>query len=170
MHYTANGTAQKDRSSVGLIFAKEPPKREVFSLAVANLSLRIPPGADNYEREATFVFRNPAHIFGFMPHMHLRGKDIRAEVIYPDDRKETVLSVPHYNFGWQCVYRLEQPLAMPKGSKIHFIAHFDNSAKNPNNPDPTQEVRWGDQTWEEMMIGWTDVAFDREPQKPAVKK
>jgi peroxiredoxin len=170
MHYTANGTAQKDRSCVGLIFAREQPKRQVFSVAVANLGIRIPPGADNYERESSFTFRNNAHILGFMPHMHLRGKDIRAEVISPDGKKETVLSVPRYNFGWQSAYRLEEPLPMPKGSRIHFIAHFDNSSKNPNNPDPTKEVRWGDQTWEEMLIGWTDVAFDLPPQGTATKK
>jgi hypothetical protein len=110
-----------------------------------------------------------AYILAFMPHMHLRGKDIRAEVIYPDNRKETVFSIPHYNFNWQSSYRLAEPISMPKGSKIHFVAHFDNSAKNPNNPDPTKTVRWGDQTWEEMMIGWTDVAVDIKPPLTASK-
>jgi hypothetical protein len=94
--------------------------------------------------------------------MHLRGKDFLAEAIYPDGRKEVLLSVPHYNFNWQSVYRCATPVAMPKGSTIHFVAHFDNSAKNPNNPDPSKEIFWGDQTWEEMMIGWTDVVFDRK--------
>jgi peroxiredoxin len=170
MHYTANGKAQKDRSSVGIIFAKEPPKHEVFSVPVANLAIRIPPGVDNYQRESAHTFRNDVHIYGFMPHMHLRGKDILAEAIYADGRKETLLSVPRYNFNWQSVYRLEKPVPMPKGSRIHFIAHFDNSSKNPNNPDPTKEVRWGDQTWEEMLIGWTDVAFDQPPAKTATTK
>jgi hypothetical protein len=170
MHYTTTGKAEKDRSSAGLIFAKEPPTREVRSLAVANLGIRIPPGADNYLCESTFPFRNDMQILSFMPHMHLRGKDVVAEAIYPDGRKETLLWVPHFNFGWQSVYRLEKPLLMPKGSRIHFVAHFDNSAKNPNNPDPAKEVRWGDQTWEEMLIGWTDVAFDVSPQRPTVNK
>jgi peroxiredoxin len=163
MHYTANGTAQKDRSSVGLIFAKEPPKAEVHSLGILNQDIHIPPGDDNYKREATFTFRWPnARILSFMPHMHLRGKDVIAEAIYPDGRKEPLLSVPHYNFNWQSVYRCEKPLEMPRGTKVHFVAHFDNSAKNPNNPDPSRMVYWGDQTWEEMMIGWTDVAIDRK--------
>ena len=97
-----------------------------------------------------------------MPHMHLRGKDFLYEAILPDGKHETLLSVPRFDFGWQSVYRLLRPYAMPKGSKLHCVAHFDNSAKNPNNPDPTQEVRWGDQTWEEMMIGWMEVVFDHK--------
>ena len=149
---------------MGIIFAKEPPRREVRTFPVLNTSIRIPPGADNYERESTLVFRwDNAHVLGFMPHMHLRGKDVKCEAISPDGKTETVLWVPHYNFNWQSTYRLETPIHMPKGGKIHFVAHFDNSAKNPNNPDPTKEVRWGDQTWEEMMIGWTDIAFDIKP-------
>jgi hypothetical protein len=165
MHYTANGAAQKDRSSVGLIFAKEPPKQEVHSLAVANMRLEIPPGEANYERESSFLFPRDGKILSFMPHMHLRGKDFRAEAIYPDGRKETVLWVPHYNFNWQSVYRLDKPLVMPRGSRIHFVAHFDNSSANPNNPDPKQRVHWGDQTWDEMMIGWTDATFAPAPPK-----
>ena len=170
VHYTASGKATRDRSSVGIIFAKEPPKRELRTLPVMQYNLHIPPGADNYEAESTMRFNwDNAYILAFMPHMHLRGKDIRAEVIYPDNRKETVFSIPHYNFNWQSSYRLQEPISMPKGSKIHFVAHFDNSAKNPNNPDPTKTVRWGDQTWEEMMIGWTDVAVDIKPPLTASK-
>lgn len=160
MHYTANGKAATDRSTVGIVFAKEPPKKQVFSLAIANLGVDIPPGADDYQIEQTFKFGREGQILGFMPHMHLRGKDFKYEALYPDGRRETLLSVPRYNFNWQSVYRCAQPIPMPKGSTLHCVAHFDNSAKNPNNPDPTVEVRWGDQTWEEMMIGWTDVAFD----------
>jgi len=93
--------------------------------------------------------------------MHLRGKDFEYSVIYPDGKREIVLSIPRYDFNWQTFYRLEQPLRMPKGSKIHCVAHFDNSSANPANPDPTHEVRWGDQTWEEMMIGWIDYALDK---------
>jgi hypothetical protein len=164
MHYTANGTATKDRSSVGIIFAKEPPKREVRTFPIANTMINIPPGDGNYQREASRTFSfDAAQVIGFMPHMHLRGKDVMAEVIYPDGKRQTLLSVPRYNFNWQSIYRLEKPLPIPRGSKIHFVAHFDNSAKNPNNPDPTKLVRWGDQTWEEMLIGWTDLAFDITP-------
>jgi peroxiredoxin len=164
LHYTANGKAAKDRSSVAIMFAKEPPKREVRTVGVLNTNIQIPPGADNYERTKTFpINRENTHVLGFMPHMHLRGKDVKCEIIYADGKKETILWIPKYNFNWQSAYRLETPLDLPKGSKVHWTAHFDNSAKNPNNPDPTKEVRWGDQTWEEMMIGWTDMAWDIQP-------
>jgi len=96
-----------------------------------------------------------------MPHMHLRGKDFLYEAVYPDGKKEILLSVPRYNFNWQSIYRLEKPKPVPKGTKIQCLAHFDNSAKNLNNPDPTKKVFWGDQTWEEMMIGWMDYYYDR---------
>ena len=183
MHYTPNGKAQKDRSSVGIIFAKEPPERRVqtwpihnhafaagkvigssadgVANSIKNVALRIPAGADNYEMEASIDFKDNGHILNFMPHMHLRGKDFLYEAIYPDGKKETLLSVPRFNFGWQSVYRLEKPLPVPKGTVIHCVAHFDNSRKNPNNPDPSQTVYWGDQTWEEMMIGWMDFYYDR---------
>jgi hypothetical protein len=163
MHYTPNGKAQKDRSSVGLMFAKEPPEREAHTLGIANPRFAIPPGDDNYRVESWFTFREDGHILGFMPHMHLRGKSFVYEAIHPDGKKEVLLSIPRYNFNWQSSYRLARAYPMPKGSKVHCIAHFDNSDKNPNNPDPTLEVRWGDQTWEEMMIGWTEFVFDRKP-------
>jgi peroxiredoxin/mono/diheme cytochrome c family protein len=161
MHYTPNGKAQKDRSSVGLIFAKGPPERRVQTWPIHNPAFRIPPGADNYELEASFKFKENGYLLSFMPHMHLRGKDFLYEAIYPDGKKEVLLSVPRFNFGWQSVYRLAKPLPMSKGTEVHCIAHFDNSTKNPNNPDPTIAVFWGDQTWEEMMIGWIDFYYDR---------
>jgi peroxiredoxin len=161
MHYTPNGTVQKDRSYVGMIFAKEPPKRQAYSLPVLNARFAIPPKADNHQVESAWTFRDNALILSFMPHMHLRGKDFRYELIYPDGKTETLLWVPHFNFNWQSTYRLVEPKAVPKGAKIHCVAHFDNSAKNRNNPDPTKLVLWGDQTWEEMMIGWTEFAYDR---------
>jgi peroxiredoxin len=160
MHYTPNGRAQKDRSSIGLVFAREKPQHEVITLPVANPAFLIPAGADNYEVEQWWVFKEDAHILSFMPHMHLRGKDFRYEASYPDGRTETLLSVPRFNFNWQSVYRSAKPIAMPKGSRLHCVAHFDNSARNLNNPDPTKQVLWGDQTWEEMMIGWVDFIND----------
>jgi peroxiredoxin len=163
MHYTPNGVAQTDRSSVGLVLAKKPPERPVYTVPVLNPRFKIPPGADNHQVESEYLFEEDGRLLGFMPHMHLRGKDFRYEVIYPDGKKETLLSVPRYNFNWQSVYRLAEPKRMPKGTKLHCLAHFDNSAKNPNNPDPTLMVRWGEQTWEEMMIGWID--FAAEPKK-----
>jgi peroxiredoxin/mono/diheme cytochrome c family protein len=162
MHYTPDGTARKDRSSVGIIFAKQPPEHQVMTMPVLNPAFRIPPGDDTYKVESSFTFHGNAHIIAFMPHMHLRGKDFLYEAIYADGKHETLLSVPHYNFNWQSAYRLAEPKAVPEGTKLHCIAHFDNSTKNPNNPDATATVKWGDQTWEEMMIGWTDFVYDQD--------
>ncbi|HEV3258470.1 MAG TPA: redoxin domain-containing protein [Gemmataceae bacterium] len=164
VHYTPNGTAEKDRSSVGLIFAKKPPRHEMLVEPIANVAIKIPPGAGNYEAKAGFAFRRDGHISGFMPHMHLRGKDFRFEAIYPDGKTAVLLSVPRFNFNWQSAYRLAKPLPMPRGTRIRCTAHFDNSARNPNNPDATKEVRWGEQTWEEMMIGWMDYYYDSKAQ------
>jgi peroxiredoxin/mono/diheme cytochrome c family protein len=167
MHYTPNGKACRDRSSVAMIFAKGPPRHRVLTKPVYSTSFitrleKIPAGAENYKMEAEHEFERDAHLLHFMPHMHLRGKDFLYEAIYPDGKKEILLSVPRYNFGWQSVYRLADPVTMPKGAKLHCVAHFDNSAKNPNNPDPTRSIYWGDQTWEEMMIGWIDYYLDGE--------
>jgi len=170
MHYTPNGKEQKDRSKVGIVFAKEPPKFRVQTRPIINPTFlskldKIPAGADNYEIVSEFTFRKDGKVVHFMPHMHLRGKDFRFEAHYPDGKKEVLLSVPRFEFGWQSVYRFAEPLAMPKGTKIHCVAHFDNSAKNPNNPDAGKDVFWGDQTWEEMMVGWMDFLYD-EPAVP----
>ena len=100
------------------------------------------------------------------PHMHLRGKDMTYTAIYPDGRREILLRVPKFDFGWQTDYWLAEPLALPKGSKFHVTAHFDNSAANRDNPDPTATVRWGDQTWEEMMIGFFTYTVEGKPRQP----
>jgi peroxiredoxin len=168
MHYTPNGKAQTDRSSIGLIFAKKPPQREVWAGPVFNAAFRIPPGNANYKIESWYTLKKEAQIVGFMPHMHLRGKDFFYEAVYPSGKKEILLSVPRYNFNWQSAYRPVKPLDMPKGTRVHCVAHFDNSDKNPNNPDPKAAVYWGDQTWQEMMIGWTDFAFKIEEPKVKV--
>jgi peroxiredoxin len=162
LHYTPNGTAQKDRSRVGIIFAREEPKYVVRTLPIANDDFRIPAGADNYAVDQWFKFQNDCLLLGFMPHLHLRGKDFLYDVTYPDGKEEVLLSIPRYDFNWQSAYREAEPLFMPKGSKMHCRAHYDNSSKNPNNPDPTIPVSWGDQTWEEMMIGWIDYAIVRK--------
>jgi thiol-disulfide isomerase/thioredoxin len=170
MHYTPNGKAQSDRSSVGLIFAKEPPKHRVLTKPVMNQRFvtrlaSIPAGADNHPLEATHTFKEDSHIVAFMPHMHLRGKDFLYEAVGPGGKKETLLWIPRYNFNWQSVYRPKQPVPMAKGTTLRCLAHFDNSEKNPSNPDPTKRVYWGDQTWEEMMIGWIDYYVDLEKTK-----
>ncbi|MBM4071957.1 MAG: redoxin domain-containing protein [Planctomycetes bacterium] len=160
MHYTPNGKAQKDRSEIGLIFARQQPSMKVVTLPIYNLLFRIPPEAANHEVVSTYTCKKDCHIVGFMPHMHLRGKDFLIRARYPDGKSATLLSVPRFNFNWQSIYRPIEPLRMPKGTVVECVAHFDNSAGNPNNPDPKATVTWGDQTWEEMMIGWTDFAFE----------
>lgn len=158
MHYTPNGTAMKDRSKIGLVFAKEPPKHVTRTRSVATNRFAIPPGAASYEVKAASTFLNDSLLLTLFPHMHLRGKDFKYEVVYPDGKRETLLSVPKYDFNWQTMYQLEKPLRLPAGTRIECTAHFDNSKGNLNNPDPTKTVYWGDQTWEEMMIGFLDYA------------
>jgi hypothetical protein len=159
MHYTPTNTAQTDRSSVGLIFAKEPPKHEARTRAIASRRLNIPPGEENHKVVAVSEMRRDARLLSLMPHMHLRGKSFRYRVIFPDGKEQILLDVPRYDFAWQTVYRLEKPLDLPAGTKIECTAVFDNSAKNRNNPDPTKWVRWGEQTWDEMMIGFLDYVY-----------
>ena len=154
VHYTTNGKPGVDRSRIGLIFAKEPPRQEIRTGIIANPVFAIPAGAANHEVEAEATFSDDVRIWTMHPHMHLRGKDMTYTAIYPDGRSEIVLQVPKFDFGWQTDYWLAEPLTLPKGSKLHVRAHFDNSPANRSNPDPTKVVRWGDQTWEEMMIGF----------------
>jgi hypothetical protein len=161
MHYTPNGKAVKDRSSVGITFADKPPKRELLLGEFANMAFEIAPNDPNFKAEAAFRFREDAQVMSFAPHMHWRGKDYHYEITYPDGRKETLLSVPRYDFNWQNVYRFQEPLKVPKGAVLHSVAHWDNSANNPFNPDPSQTVRFGLQTWEEMMVGFVAYVWER---------
>jgi hypothetical protein len=159
MHYTPNGTPQQDLSSVGLIFADpKTVKREVATQKAATHRFAIPPGADNHRVEASFRFKQDTLMLMMFPHMHLRGKAFRYTVTYPDKREEILLDVPHYDFNWQNSYEFREPKLIPAGTQLTCVAHFDNSANNLANPDPTATVGWGDQTWEEMMIGYFDVA------------
>ena len=154
LHYTPIGKPTKDRSEIGLVFCTEPPERPVKGGGAFNFSFQIPPGADNHRVVSHAKFSNNVELLALMPHMHLRGKDFRYTAHFPDGRKEVLLSIPDYDFNWQHRYRFEKPFFLPKGSTLECVAHFDNSADNPANPDPKETVRWGDQTWEEMMIGW----------------
>jgi hypothetical protein len=165
VHYTPNGTAQTDRSSVGIRFAPRPPEHVVESNILANMLLRVPPQTPLHKGEMTFTFRDDALILSLMPHMHLRGVSARYIARYPDGRSETLLSVPDYDFNWQSVYRFAEPLAVPKGTKLTWIGWWDNSAANPRNPDPAKEVRWGLQTWEEMQNGWMEMTWKKSAKK-----
>jgi len=161
VHYTTNGTAGRDRSRIGLIFSKEPPAQEIRTAAIANPMFAIPGGAANHQVEAEATFSDDVKLWTMHPHMHLRGKDMTYTATYPDGREEIVLRVPKFDFGWQTDYWLAQPITLPKGSKLHVTAHFDNSPANKANPDPAATVRWGDQTWEEMMIGFFTYTVEK---------
>jgi peroxiredoxin len=160
VHYTPNGTEQTDRSSVGIIFAKKKPAHAAETNILANLGLRVPPRVPDVEGKLTYTFRKDALVLSFMPHMHLRGTSAKYVAAYPDGRTETLLSIPDYDFNWQSVYRFAKPVRMPKGTKLIWIGHWDNSADNPRNPDPAKEVRWGLQTWDEMQNGWMELVWD----------
>ncbi|HVA50839.1 MAG TPA: redoxin domain-containing protein [Pirellulales bacterium] len=170
MHYTPNGSEQLDRSSLGLVFADPATvTRRIGGGMAGNRFFQIPPGADNFEVRSHHHFDNDALLLTMTPHMHLRGKSFRYEAAYPDGTREVLLDIPHYDFNWQLRYRLAEPKLLPKGTTLECIAHFDNSADNLANPDPTKPVRWGDQTWEEMMIGYFST-LPVEPNGPAAKK
>lgn len=161
MHYTPNGTAVKDRSAVGITFAKRPPKYELFVAELANVAIEVPPHDPHYKAEATFRLPADARLISLAPHMHWRGKHYFYEAIYPDGKKQTLLSVPRWDFNWQNVYRFEEPIKVPKGTRIHTVAHWDNSKNNPLNPAPEKSVRFGLQSWEEMMVGFVGYVWER---------
>jgi hypothetical protein len=176
MHYTANGTASQDQTSVGLRFSKQPPPQRVLTLQLTNDHFVIPPGAPDYRVEARGTLPNEATLLSFFPHMHLRGKRFEYNLVR---RRDPAVSAPsnappvtltpllrvHYHFHWQMSYRLATPLRLPAGSELQAVAWFDNSRGNPHNPDPDAEVRWGEQTYDEMMVGFFDVAVDARVDK-----
>ena len=154
MHYTPNGKPTRDKTYFGLRFAPAPPEREAITGRAINGRIAIPPMAPDHVETAAWTFRRPVEIIGYMPHMHVRGKAFRYSIVYPDGRREVLLDVPRYDFAWQLSYEPAKPLQVPAGARLECVARYDNSPNNPNNPDPKKEVRWGDQTWEEMLIGW----------------
>lgn len=154
LHYTPTGKVEKDRSEVGLYLCKQPPERQSRGGGAFNFRFNIPPGAEKYRVVSQAKFSKDAELLSLMPHMHLRGRDFKYTAKYPDGRSEILLSVPDYDFNWQHRYRFSQPVPIPAGTTLECVAHFDNSIHNPANPDPAKSVRWGDQSWEEMMIGW----------------
>ncbi|MEM9366225.1 MAG: hypothetical protein AAGD07_09520 [Planctomycetota bacterium] len=158
MHYTPTGKRATDRTKVGLKFAKEPPRHEVFGTAAINYWFSIPPGDDNHRvRAQTDRFERDTILLAMNPHMHYRGKAFRYELVTKSGEKSLLLNVPNYNFEWQSTYWLKDPIRLPKGSYIECTATFDNSKDNPFNPDPTVRVTWGEQTWQEMMLGSIEV-------------
>uniref|UniRef100_Q020C4 Thiol-disulfide isomerase n=1 Tax=Solibacter usitatus (strain Ellin6076) TaxID=234267 RepID=Q020C4_SOLUE len=160
LHYTANGKPAQDRSKVGVVFCKTPPATRVMTLAASNSRFTIPPGDPNYKVESQLELAHDVTLRALAPHMHLRGKDFEYRLIFPTGEQQTILRVPRYDFNWQLWYTPEEDMLLPKGTKVACTAHFDNSLNNPANPDPSKAVKFGEQSWEEMMIGFFDVAFD----------
>jgi hypothetical protein len=185
MHYQPSGRPEKDRSMLGLWFSKVPVNHEVLTKGVIETLIvggkelgeikiingrevktrgripNIPPNTDNWEIIGQLPIKDDITIYAFAPHMHLRGKDIKYIMIWPDGRQTTLLYVPRYDFNWQLHYELEEPLKVPAGSKMVAIAHYDNSIKNRYNPAPQKEVFWSEQSWDEMFIPWFEYTVDR---------
>ena len=158
LHYTPNGTAATDQTKIGLIFSKEKPKERVYTVVLNAYHFAVPPGDSNYQVQTDLEFGTDVKLLSLMPHMHFRGKDFEMNLISPDGKSQTLLNVPHYNFAWQTMYYPTEEIPASKGSKIHLTGHFDNSVNNIYNPNPSETVRWGEQTFHEMFGDITDVA------------
>ena len=163
MHYTTTGRPATDRTSIGLILAKERPTIELRSAVLANGALHIPAGDPDARVDAEMTINRDITLWSILPHTHVRGKRWNYEAIYADGRTETLLSVPTYDFEWQTEYIYREPMKLPKGTKIHATAWYDNSRGNKSNPDPTKDVWWGDQTFEEMMFTGLTFSIDSTP-------
>jgi hypothetical protein len=171
MHYTTTGEEADDQTEIGFTIAKAEPMRRFITLSPTPArdeeTFRIPAGDPNWEISTEVEFNQEAQIVWFLPHMHLRGKDMTYQLEFPTGQKQTVLKVSGYDFNWQLGYDADTPIRVPKGTKLLATAHFDNSANNKFNPNPNKDVWWGDQTWEEMMVAWFGVIVDKsaDPRK-----
>jgi hypothetical protein len=169
MHYQANGKATEDQTRLGLVFSKQPVKERIMAMEVLGLDIAIPPGDPNYRADASLTMRKTVRLVAMRAHMHLRGKSFQFRAVYPDGKSEILLDIPHYDFNWQPYYYLATPKVLPQGTRIECTAYYDNSANNRFNPDPTKLIRWGPQSWDEMMIGWLDVAVEQDPAEPSLR-
>jgi hypothetical protein len=174
LHYTSNGFIENDRSYVGFKFADPTEvRKELIGGKVYNLDLSIPPGDADHRVTSEQRLEKDLLLLSLMPHMHLRGKSFRYEARFPNGRSEVLLDVPRYDFNWQLTYRLSEPRLLPAGTTLHCTATFDNSEDNPANPDPTEHVSWGSQSWDEMMIGFFQAVHAGErgssARRPAVE-
>ena len=156
IHYTPNGTATKDQLQIAFKYAAAKPDKELKVFGLANPKFEIPPGDDNYKDSAEIKLPFDITLTGLMPHMHVRGKACKYVAEFPDGSKKVLLEVPRYDFNWQLGYKLAEPIALPKGTKLVYTAWFDNSDKNPANPDPKKTVTWGPQTFDEMLLGYIE--------------
>lgn len=168
LHYTATGTPGTDRSRVGMVFAKTPPAEELRAAAFVNGVFTIPAGASSHPVSATVGFAQDATLWGLFPHTHLRGRQWTYELTLADGTTRPLLSVPRYDFNWQTYYMFREPIRIPKGATIRSTAWYDNSAANRFNPDPRQDVTWGDQTWEEMQ--YSGLLYSTTRERPATQQ
>jgi len=170
IHYNAQSVKsdETDRTSVGLIVARTPPKQRLRRLDVHNFLFLIPPGDPDHRVTACYTFPDNVDLMSYTAHMHLRGKDMKFDAVHPNGRRETLFSVPKYDFNWQTEYQLAKPVAIEKGTKIIITAHFDNSPNNKYNPDPSKTIRWGEPSTEEMMDGWFEYILPDGPPGAAV--
>ena len=169
MHYTAKGHDRMDRTAVGFRFAKERPAEQIISTAFFNAQFELPPGAKNVMVPASVAFNEPVRVYGLLPHTHLRGTRWQYTLVKPDGSSEVILDVPKYDFNWQTYYLYATPLEIPAGARIVARAWYDNSEDNPDNPDPSTRVRWGDQTWEEMQFTGMLYSVNSRRLKPPAK-
>jgi hypothetical protein len=160
MHYTATGKEMTDRTKIGFVFAEAPPKQEALSVALINGNFTLPAGAPNTQVDAQMTFNQDVTMWSILPHTHVRGRAWRVEATYPDGRTDVLLNVPQYDFNWQTDYVFKEPLKLPKGTMLKTSAWYDNSAANKSNPDPTVDVHWGEQTWEEMQFTAFTLTLD----------
>jgi hypothetical protein len=161
VHYTATGKPETDRSSVGMVLADGPPQqRHLTTTAISARDFEIPAGAPNHEVRAETVVNEPAKLVWVQPHMHYRAKNYELTIVYPSGEEKTILRVPNYRFDWQVGYELAEPLELPKGTKVKTVAHYDNSRANKFNPDPTKNVRYGAQSWDEMHVTFVGILID----------
>ena len=192
MHYQPSGRVERDRSRLGLWFAKKPVTHEVLTKGVTDAIFiggkelgetrivngkevkvrgklpNIPPHAENWEIGGEVMIKEAITLYAFAPHMHLRGKDVKYTLVWPDGRRQVLLDVPKFDFNWQLHYELAEPLKIPAGSKLVAVAHYDNSIKNRYNPAPHKEVFWSEQSWDEMFIPWFEYTVDsKDLTKPA---
>ena len=169
MHYTPVGRPAVDASKMGLWVMETPPKHRVFTTMIANPRIKIPPHARNHKETMTRKIPKDALLYSMLPHAHFRGKAMEMGVTYPDGSYELLLSVPNYDFNWQTSYELAEPKLIPAGSTLVQHNWWDNSAQNKANPDPNIEVRWGEQSFEEMLFGAFMMRFLDEEEMAALK-
>src|ERR1043166_5969675 len=163
LHYTTTGAPQTDQTEIGLYLLRDKPERRFEAVGVVNTTFEIAPGVADSPVSAMYAFTRPATLYSVTPHMHLRGRWMKFEALFPNGTREVLCSVPRYDFNWQFTYVLDQPKRIPAGTWVLLSGGYDNSPQNPANPDPKKTVHWGDQTFNEMFLGWYNVGWDPEP-------